>query len=115
MPRYILMLHEDPSQFAEMSASDMQAVVSRYMAWSDDMAKRGALVSGEKLTDDGGRVVRRSKSGINVTDGPFSEAKEVIGGFFVLQADSLADAEALAATCPHLEHGWIVLRSIEST
>lgn len=114
MPKYILMLHEDPKQYAALSPAEMQAVVERYNRWSKGLAERGAMRGGEKLTDDGGRHVRREAGALRATDGPFAEAKEVIGGFFVIEAADYDAAVALCGDCPHLDHGWIAVRQVDA-
>jgi hypothetical protein len=114
MTTYLLLLHERPADAAELGAAEMQALIARYQAWSADLAARGLLVDGEKLTDDGGRHLRRRDGQPLATDGPYAEAQDVVGGYFVLKADDDAHAERLAATCPHLTGSqWIEIRRIE--
>ncbi len=71
------------------------------------------MQSGMKLSDDGGWHVRRGSQGITTTDGPYAEAKDVIGGFYVIEAADAAAAQAIAAECPHVENGWIEVRAVE--
>jgi hypothetical protein len=114
MHTYLLLLHETPAAQPSLSADEMAALVRRYSDWAADLAQRGLLVSGEKLTDDGGRQLRRDGAQVLATDGPYAEAHDVIGGFFSIRAASDAEAEALAATCPHLGgQNWIEIRRIE--
>jgi hypothetical protein len=115
MPKYMLILHEDPARFARLSPSDMQAIVERYGAWAGKLAQARKLVAGDKLRDDGGRRLRRDAGGRVVSDGPYAEAKDVIGGFFTIEASSTDEAQQLASDCPHLDYGWIELREIEPT
>ncbi len=114
MDQYLLLLHEDPSQYAELSPSEMQQIIERYRSWSQRMAQEGRLVDGHKLADEGGRRVRAGKTAPVITDGPFIESKDVIGGLFIIQAESYEDAVAVIADCPHLRGGnEIELRRIE--
>ena len=116
MDNYLLLLHEDPSQYASLSPSDMQNVIEQYRNWSRKLAERGHLVDGHKLADEGGKRVRSGKGGPLVTDGPFAESKDVIGGLFVIKAHSYDEAVKLVADCPHLRGGnEIELRRIEVT
>jgi hypothetical protein len=111
MHEYLLLLHETPGDFGDLSPAQMQEIVAEYAAWAQGLAERGLLVSGKKLTDDGGRHLRVGAPG---SDGPYAEAKDVIGGLFVLKADNDAQAEALAAGCPHLRgRNWIEIRRID--
>ncbi len=114
MNQYLLLLHERPADMAPMSPAEMQEIVASYQAWSQDLAARGLLTAGEKLADDGGRQLRLKDGRPLATDGPYAEAHDVIGGFFVIQAESDAHAEALALSCPHLRGTqWIEIRRIE--
>ncbi|HET9134513.1 MAG TPA: YciI family protein [Gemmatimonadales bacterium] len=115
MHDYLLLLHESPAETARLSPTEMQALVERYVAWSQAIASQGRMVSGHKLRDEGGRIVRRAAGRTTVTDGPFIEAKEIVGGFFVVRAASYEEAVALAESCPHTEIGWIEVRAIEAT
>lgn len=113
MPTFIMMLHEDPATFAAMSPDEMQATIGQYMAWGQKMEASGRLRGGQKLKDEGGRRLTARDGKLLVTDGPFAEAKDVIGGFFMIEAASYAEAEALIADCPHLRYGEIELRETD--
>lgn len=113
MKTYYLILRDDPEMLARLSPSDMQAVVQRYVKWREDNSK--VVTGGEKLVDGQGRVVRRQGGTLSMSDGPFMEAKEVLGGFFVVSAENDEGAEAVASTCPHLEFGSIEIRRVEPT
>ncbi|HUJ15027.1 MAG TPA: YciI family protein [Thermoanaerobaculia bacterium] len=115
MAKYVLMLRDDgvwPKP--GMSPEEMQNTLMRYRTWADKLRDRGKGASGHKLTG-GGRVVKRNSSKVAVTDGPFSEAKEVIGGLFVIEAKDYDEALSLANDCPHLDFGSIEVREIEFT
>ncbi len=115
MRDYLLLLHENPAQFADVSPAEMQAIIERYSAWSRELAEAGRLVSGTKLTDEGGRHLRRNGTSVAVTDGPYAETREVIGGQFVIRAEGYDEACTLAKGCPHLDNGWIEVREVEPT
>jgi hypothetical protein len=114
MPEFILLLHDtgfDPN----LSADDMQAIVQRYVAWRAKIQKDGRSVTGHKLTDGEGRVMRGAGGAMKVTDGPYAEAREVIGGLFVIEAASYDEAVELSKDCPHLEFGSIEIREVQPT
>lgn len=114
MHTYLMLLHHTPADEVAMSADEMRAVVARYQAWAGDLAARGLLLGGEKLVDDGGRVIRLDAGRPVATDGPYAEAHDVVGGYFLIGAADDAGAERLAATCPHLTgRQWIEVRRIE--
>lgn len=115
MNQYMLLLHETPATYASLGPAEMQELIGRYRAWSADLAQRGLLAGGEKLTDDGGRRLRLDAGRPLASDGPYAEAHDVIGGYFTIQAASMAEAEAVAATCPHLSGtNWIEIRQVEA-
>ena len=115
MAQYMLLLHDDPTAFAAISPADMQAIVEKYVAWGARLRRDGILLSSHKLTDEPGRVMRASSGQIRVTDGPFSEAKEVLGGYFLIAAATYEDAVDRARDCPHLEYGGAIeVRAIDT-
>lgn len=115
MNQYLLLLHENPADASELSPAEIHEVIARYKAWSSQLAGRGLLVGGEKLTDDGGTHLRLRNDKPLATDGPYAEAHDVIGGIFTIKAESDAMAQELAATCPHLQGSqWIEIRRIEA-
>lgn len=113
MPNYLLLLHENPASFQDMSADEMQAIIQKYSAWSDHLAQAGKLTGGKKLADGEGRVLRRVNGHTSISDGPYTESKEVIGGLFEIVADNYDQAVAIARECPHLEFGTVEVRAIE--
>lgn len=116
MPDYMLLLYERPELFADVSADQMQRVISKYVAWRARLGSAGKLAGGSKLKFENGRVLEARSGGVAVRDGPFTEAKDVIGGYFVITASDYAEAVELSRDCPHLEFGGkIVLREIEPT
>jgi hypothetical protein len=91
----------------------MQAIIQKYSAWKRRMQESGVLSRGEKLQDGTGRVLRRSRGSISITDGPYTESKEVIGGLFAVEAENYQAAVEIARDCPHLEYGVVEIRAIE--
>ena len=116
MNQYLFLLHERPADYVDMSPAQIQETLARYKAWAAGLAQRGLLAGGEKLADDGGRHLRLSGGKPLATDGPYAETHEVVGGYFVVKAESYAQAEELAQSCPHLQGTqWIEIRQIEPT
>jgi hypothetical protein len=113
MAKYTLMLRESGQSFAKLSPSEMQAIIARYGAWSEGLRKAGTLGPSNKLTDGAGRVMRRTNGKVMVTDGPFTEGKEVLGGYFTIEAESYDKAIEIANSCPHLDFGSIEVREVE--
>lgn len=113
MPRYALLPYETEEAFDGLSASEMQAIVQRYHRWTKKIANRGKLVAGHKLADGEGRLVRGAGDAMKVTDGPFSESKEILGGLWIIEADDWDAAVELVSDCPHLEFGALSIRRVE--
>ena len=105
MPNYMLFLHEDQGQFDGRSNDEMMRIIKEYGAWAARMREEKRFVGGEKLTDDAGKVLRNKGGKIVVTDGPYAESKEVVGGYFAITAKDYTEACAIAQECPHLKHG----------
>jgi hypothetical protein len=116
MAQFMLLLHQVPNYTDDLPREQMQEIIRRYMAWSDGLRQKGKMVGGEKLTQSGGRQLRSSGGKLVASDGPYAEAKDVIGGYFVIEAKDLAEAEATARDCPHLQvstTNWVEIRPIE--
>ncbi|HEY1789670.1 MAG TPA: YciI family protein [Verrucomicrobiae bacterium] len=86
-----------------MSPEQMQEVAGQMMAWFKRLADQGKVLGGSPL-DNKGKVVS-GKGGRVVADGPFAESKEAVGGYFMLQVDTMDEAVAIAQECPMLPHG----------
>ena len=71
--------------------------MNKYQEWSEKMGQR--IVTAHKLTDKEGRTLTGGKT---ITDGPFAETKESIGGFYVIEAESYDEAVKYARECPSL-------------
>jgi len=118
MPNYILMLHTTPTKndLSHFSPEQIQTVIGEYMAWSNKIKADGVYVGGNKLRDEGGKFLSGQNGSFRVTDGPFTEAKEVIGGYFTISASDYDEAVEISKDCPHLKYGGrIEIREIEPT
>jgi hypothetical protein len=86
-----------------LSPEQMQQVGDNWMAWFNRLKDQGAAVAGNPLEPQG-RIVS-GRNGRIVSDGPFAESKETIGGYFLLKVDTMDEAVAIAQQCPGLPHG----------
>src|SRR5258705_6701600 len=86
-----------------LSPQEMQKVVQKYMSWSDDLRKSGRVVHGEKLRFGEGRVLRGNGGKMAVTAGPYAESKEIVGGFWLIQAGGYDENLQLLAGPPPLD------------
>ena len=105
MPSYLLLLHQDMRPSREYAPEEMMAIIKEYMAWSDRLRKDGKYVSSNKLTDEPGKILRPKGGRVAVTDGPYAETKELVGGYYCVSAADYDEACRIAETCPHLKYG----------
>lgn len=97
---------------AQLSPDEMQAHMGKWFAWIQELSKTEKYVSGEPLLP-GGKLVS-GKGGKNVTDGPYTEGKEVVGGYFIVNAKDYDEAVAIAKGCPSFEvDGTVQVRRVQ--
>lgn len=107
MAQFMILLYGQPENWANMSPEQMQQAMIKYMAWGKKLRDQGRYISSHKLTDGAGRVLK-GKNDLRVTDGPFTEGKEFLGGYYMFTADTYEQAIDLSRDHPHLEYGGIV-------
>lgn len=113
MARFLVLPRDPSGAWDDLSPAEMQRIVERYMEWGGKLAEAGKLESGEKLQDGDGRVLGGEGAALRVTNGPFAEAKEVVGGFWIVLAEDYDEAVRLVSDCPHLGFGSLEVRRIE--
>src|SRR5262249_21728713 len=106
-----LLLQHQPGTYDGLSPDEMQALVTRYRTWVQRLRDAGAYVASEKLANDG-RTLRGAGTRLKVSDGPYVEGKELIAGFYLVEAPDYEAAVALASDCPALERSIIEIRQI---
>ncbi len=100
MPQYVLMLLEDES-WEERSEEDRKRAYAAINAWVDDVRNKGIMKGGEELQSKRtATTVRRKNGAMSVTEGPFIESKEHVGGFMMIEVPDLDAAIALAKSWP---------------
>lgn len=113
MAKFMLILHGAPGVLRDLSPEEMQRKVEKYQAWANKIRDGGRHVSGEKLGEEGGKVLSLKNGRVNVVDGPYSEAKEVVGGYLVFRAADYAEALELLRDCPFLVDYRVELRQTD--
>lgn len=98
-----LLLFRGNEWYNGLSPEEIQKVLSQSRAWFERLAAQGKVKGGQALVRKGAIV--SGKSGRLVSDGPFAESKEAIGGYLLLDAETLAEAIAIAQTSPSLAYG----------
>ena len=112
MPSFLLIFLDETNAPA-VSPERRAEVMGGMGRFAGEQAARGVLQGGSPLhpVAEGARV-RRNDDRTDVTDGPFAETKEVIGGYFVVECANLEEAVALAGECPHVEIGPVEVRQV---
>ena len=107
--QFLALIHGDEASWEAMGDEERQAVYQRYIAF----AQRPEVVGGAELQPTDTATTVRSRDGETlVTDGPYAEVKEALGGFFILETGSIEEACKLAAEIPAAEHGAIEVRPV---
>jgi hypothetical protein len=115
---YVLLIYGDESSALEMTPEQIQearaAVMPDWMALFEDLEKSGKLVDGNELSmSTDAKTVRVREGGALVTDGPYAETKEALGGYFLLDCDNLDQAIEWAAKVPSASRGVIEVRPVD--
>ena len=118
MPQYMLIALAPAAAMenmdAEISPEMIQAIIEKYNAWTEKLQASGRLAGINKLRDERGRTITGYGDKQVVTDGPYAETKEVIGGYWIVNAESYDEAVELSRDCPQLEFGGMIeVREIE--
>jgi hypothetical protein len=104
--RYLLMIHADESSWDALGDDEREARVAEYTAFARDARDRGILVGGDELQATANATTVRVQDGQTmVTDGPYAETKEALGGFFLVEVDSIDEAVELAKQLPEPHAG----------
>ena len=98
-----MLLFRGPHWDRELSTDELQQTMDKVMAWFEGLNERGRIKAAQPLGGQG-RVITGT-DGRFVVDGPFTETKEAVGGYLLLQADSLDEAVEIARSMPTLRYG----------
>ena len=115
--KYALLIHSDQSAWADLSDDEKARLraeeMPRWVSLFEELGKADPTVSGYEL-DEGttAKVVRVRDGQRIVTDGPFAETKEIVGGLFLMDLPDLDEAIRLAALVPTAGHGSLEIRPI---
>ena len=111
MAQFMLLIRGDEGVLAAMSPTEIEATLGAYFAWTDRLRAEGRLLGSEEL-QRGGRVIQPGADGL-LTDGPYIETKEGIGGYYLITAADEDEAVAVARDCPAFGHGaYVEVRGI---
>jgi len=113
MTKYLYLFRGGDARMAEMSPEETQAHMEEWGVWMQNLAEKGQLIDGLPLNAAGKQV---SNNGNVVTDGPFAEGAEIVGGYLLVNAETLDEATEISKGCPILDakDGHIEVREIMS-
>lgn len=112
--KFICLAYEEERKLNALSREEWEALRRETLAYVEELQERGHLISAEPLQSvRTARTVRVREGKASVTDGPFAETKETLGGFFLIDADDLDEAVQLATGWPSARLGSIEVRPIE--
>lgn len=112
--KYLCLAYEEESRLNELSGSEWERLRRETLDYVEELRQKGYLISAEPLQSVRTAATVRVRSGkVSVTDGPFAETKETLGGFFLIDARDLNDAVRVASRWPSARLGSIEVRPVE--
>jgi hypothetical protein len=112
MQQYMLLIH-DQEVWDTLSEDEQNAMYEEYSAFSRELREQGRYVSAHELQPVTTAASIRVRDGETlVTDGPYAETKEVLGGYYVIEAESLDEAATWAAKIPTARYGVVEVRPV---
>lgn len=110
---YMLLIMEPIGQRQERSEDEGRELYAQMLRFADDLRNRGLLKAAESLRSDAEGVRVQVRGGKRrLVDGPFAEAKEMVGGFFLLDCETREEAVAIAAECPAAAWATVEVRAL---
>jgi hypothetical protein len=111
--QYLMLLYSNESGFTSMTPEQQKAGVEEYRRFTQEIKDSGKLLGSNRLAPVASATTVRVSDGKRVvTDGPFVETKEQLGGYYLIEAKDLDEAIAIAARCPGSRHGTIEVRPV---
>lgn len=111
--QYMLLIYGEESMWAGLSPEKAAEEMGAYMAYTQELAQAGALISGDELQPVAtAKTLSISAGKQKVVDGPFAETKEALGGYYLIKAETQEEALAWAAKCPGARYGRIEVRPV---
>lgn len=112
MSKFMFLIRGGGEAIAAMSPEEKEKHMELWKTWMSALSEKGKLVDGLPLSDEGKRIVGRGKM---VSDGPYAEGKEIVGGYIIVNAKDMNEAVELSRGCPIFENdGETEIREILS-
>jgi len=114
--KYLLLIYHDEQRWSELGESERQQIYGEYRKLREELQSRGQFLNGSQLQPVTTATSIRVRDGKElVTDGPFAETHEQLGGYFLIEARNLDEANAIAAKIPSARMGTIEVRPLVET
>jgi len=111
--QYVLLIHEAEAQWDAFSDAEQGEIMAGYGSFSEQLAKTKQILAAERLQPTQTATTVRVRDGkVALTDGPFTETKEQLGGFYLIEAKDLDEATAIAAKIPTATYGCVEVRPV---
>jgi hypothetical protein len=112
--KYLCLIYDEEQKLQAMTRSEMDGLMGEYFAFTKDLQASGQYLGGNDLQPVGTATTVRVRNGkTSTTDGPFSETKEQLGGYYLVEARDLNEAIRIAALIPSARLGSIEVRPIQ--
>ena len=111
--QYLCLIYDDETMWQTMPENDRNAIMGEYMGFTESIRTSGNMVAGDALQPTSTATTVRVRNGETlVTDGPFAETKEQLGGYYLIEANDADEALAIAARIPSARYGSIEVRPV---
>jgi hypothetical protein len=111
--RYMLLIHSDEKAWSTMSPEQAAGAMAAYIAYGDALRTAGKYVDSYQLQPTStAKCVHLEGGHKGVSDGPFAETKEALGGYYLIESADIAEATDWAAKCPGASHGTVEVRPV---
>lgn len=111
--RYLCLIYDNEQQLNEMSSPECEAFMAEYGDFTEAITASGHFVAGEALQPVHTATTLRRRGGrLSTTDGPYAEAREQLGGFYVIEARDLNEALQIAGRIPSVRTGSVEVRPV---
>jgi hypothetical protein len=111
--QYMLLIYSDEDAWASMPEEERSGITQEYFALTSELQEKGDYVAGAPLQPTSAATTVRVRDGEQlVTDGPFAETKEQLGGYYLVETESVDEALEWAAKIPAARHGTIEVRPV---
>ena len=110
--KYMLLIYHDERQFIGLTEDERQEIYREYRALREELTNDGRFVTGSQLAPaSSARTITVRNGKQMATDGPFAETKEQLGGYFLIEAETVREAEQIAARIPSAKMGSVEVRA----